>query len=529
MDQKMLDALPLGVSSFSLLRRLNRIYVDKTDLIYRLASGRKKLFLTRPRRFGKSLLVSTFESLFKYGLRDFSGLKIADLWNEDISSYKVIHLDFSGLNGATSKKEFSFMLGKTIARCLEETESGYSGAEPEDFDLWLRKQKDLSVVLLIDEYDSPLTAVLDRPELFFEIRDVLANFYSYLKTNDRVFRFVFITGITKFSNLNIFSQLNDLEDITLNPYFGGLLGYTHSEIKTYFGEYIQNAALELNLSEASLFNQLIKNYDGFCFERTAQSQVFAPWSIMSFFQYPSLGFLNYWFESGGKPAVLLRYFKSHSLRRPEEYGKDKNLSLSELAGSSDMGAISDLALLTQTGYLTIKDVKYGIAHLGYPNAEVRTAMANLYLESLLKGRLAGQVGAGGIVEVLTHETPESLFHILNRLFASIDYQNYPVKDEASLRGFVQVYFSGAGLNPHVEHHSSHGRSDLEVKTGNRQWILEFKLVDDDSSETKRLEEALIQLRKYGQDSSSKEVLKVALIFSKEKRTFVKWKALNSNE
>lgn len=152
------------------------------------------------------------------------------------------------------------------------------------------------------------------------------------------------------------------------------------------------------MSEASLFNQLIKNYDGFCFERTAQIQVFAPGSIMSFFQYPSLGFLNYWFESGGKPAVLLRYFKSHSLRRPEEYGKDKTLSLSELAGSSNMEAISDLALLTQTGYLTIKDVKYGVAHLGHPNAEVRTAMANLYLEFLLKGRLAGQVGAGEIVD-----------------------------------------------------------------------------------------------------------------------------------
>lgn len=282
----------------------------------------------------------------------------------------------------------------------------------------------------------------------------------------------------------------------------------------------------MNISKSELFHELVKHYNGFCFEKSATQQVFAPWSILNFFKYVSDGFEDYWFETGGRTTALLRFLKSHSLRRPEEYGKDKSLPLSMLSGSSDIEGVSDLVLLTQTGYLTIKDVKYGVAYLGYPNAEVQTAMANLYMELLLKGRVAGQVGAGPIVEVLVNETPEELFRILNRLFGSIDYQNYPVRDEASVRGFVQVYLTGAGLSPRIEQHSAHGRSDLEVIVGKRHWIMEFKVITNSSEEEVKLLEALEQLRKYGKESNSPELFKVALVFSKEKREFVRWSRLS---
>lgn len=521
-----MDALPLGVSSFSRLRITNRFYVDKTELVYGLASASNKLFLTRPRRFGKSLLISTFESLFKYGLRDFKGLAIEKLWKEDVSPYTVVRLDFSGLNGAKTKKEFSAMFGKAISRSFVGSGYEYEGTEPDDFDKWLKYQKDASVVLLIDEYDAPLTAVLDQPKLFEEFRDILANFYSFIKANDRVFRFVFITGITKFSNLNIFCQINDLDDISLKSKYGSLLGYTHQEVKDYFGTYLEEAAKTLNISKSELFQELVKHYNGFCFEKSATQQVFAPWSILNFFKYVSDGFEDYWFETGGRTTALLRFLKSHSLRRPEEYGKDKSLPLSMLSGSSDIEGVSDLVLLTQTGYLSIKDVKYGVAYLGYPNAEVQTAMANLYMELLLKGRVAGQVGAGPIVEVLVNESPGDLFLILNRLFGSIDYQNYPVRDEASVRGFAQVYLTGARLSPRIEQHSAHSRSDLEVKVGKRHWIMEFKVVTNPSEEEAKLHEALEQLRKYGKESNSPELFKVALVFSKEKREFVRWSRLS---
>ena len=188
--------------------------------------------------------------------------------------------------------------------------------------------------------------------------------------------------------------------------------------------------------------------------------------------------------------------------------------------------MSDLGLLTQTGYLTIKAVKYGdTVYLDYPNLEVKKAMGQLYVEHLLTGRSAGQVGAGPIVQVLSEESAEALVHILNRLFAAIDYQRYPVRDEASVRAFTQVYFAGAGLEPKVEHHTAHGRSDLEVKANSRHWILEFKVSRSEDDPEQKLEEAVkqLKLKGYGDDPASEILFKVALVFSFEERKFIRWK------
>lgn len=234
---------------------------------------------------------------------------------------------------------------------------------------------------------------------------------------------------------------------------------------------------------------------------------------------------DYWFESGGRPAALVRYLKSHSLRSPEEYGKEKSISLDVLSGSSDVETLSDVGLLTQAGYLTIKSIKYGnTVFLDYPNLEVRRAMAQLYLEQLLGGRLAGQVGAGPIISVLSEEEAESVFHILNRLFESIDYKNYPIRDEASVRAFVQVYFAGAGLEPRVEQHNAHGRSDLEIKLNHRHWVFEFKVVREGQSQELKLQEAMDQLisRQYGRQNETDELIRVALVYSIKDRRFVKW-------
>lgn len=178
---------------------------------------------------------------------------------------------------------------------------------------------------------------------------------------------------------------------------------------------------------------------------------------------------------------MIEYLKSNSLSRPEEYGREKTISLSELSGASDIETLSDIGLLTQTGYLTIKSVRFGnTVYLDYPNVEVRTAMAQLYTSCLLNGRTAGEVGAGSIAEVLREDSAESVFHILNRLFLSIDFQGFPVRDEASVRAYVQVYIAGAGLHPKIEHHNAHGRSDLEVgvviDTGclNLKWFVKVK-------------------------------------------------------
>lgn len=531
MEKKELKLLPLGTSEFSTLRLRDQIYVDKTELIYQLARLPEKFFLARPRRFGKSLLISTFESLFKYGLRDFKGLAIEKLW-KDKKTYNVVRLDFSEIKDFDGAEVFRERLTSLISRKFASLGFSYENhptqTVSDQLSDWLEVQEKNSLVLLIDEYDSPLTSCLNNRELFEQVRRVLSGFYAVLKSNDGVLRFVFITGITKFNKTSILSELNNLSDISLSPRFGALLGYTHEELKKYFLDYLNVASALLELSTAELLNKLILQYDGFCFERTAKQKVFTPWSLLKFFSEPKSGFIDYWFESGGKPTVLVEYLKSHALRYPEEYGQEKTISLSSLSGSSDVESLSDIGLLTQAGYLTIKDIKYGdTVFLDYPNLEVRRSMAQLYMERLLKGKVAGQVGAGPIVKVLCEESAESVFHILNRLFLAIDYQNYPVRDEASVRAFVQVYFAGAGLDPKVEHHNAHGRSDLEVRAAGRHWVFEFKVVHDGESEEEKLLEGIeqISLRRNGEQQTSADLRRVVLVYSIKDRLFVKWQEL----
>ncbi|WP_304626395.1 AAA family ATPase [uncultured Parasutterella sp.] len=520
--------LPVGTSDFSTLRLRNQIYVDKTELIYQIASQSQKFFFARPRRFGKSLLISTFESLFKYGLRDFKGLAIENLWKEKCT-YNVVSLDFSVIPSFSSVEEFSKKFMAILGGGFSPFGFNYVPDPLNDFFdqlfTWMRAQPRNSLVILIDEYDAPLTGCLNNKDLFESVRAVMANFYAILKSNDRVLRFAFITGITKFNKASIFSGLNNLSDLSLDVNYGSLLGYTPYEVEKYFSEFLSRAAKKLCRNKDELFTELINRYDGFCFERSASIRVFSPWSLLQFLSSPENGLIDYWFESGGRPSVLIEYLKSHSLRNPEEYGREKTISLSELSGASDIEILSDIGLLTQTGYLTIKSVRFGnTVYLDYPNVEVRTAMAQHYTSCLLNGRTAGEVGAGSIAEVLREDSAESVFHILNRLFLSIDFQGFPVRDEASVRAYVQVYIAGAGLNPKIEHHNAHGRSDLEVGVGDRHWVFEFKVVRKGESKEEKLRAGVEQMtsKHYGEQQSSPELKRVVLVYSIEERQFVKW-------
>lgn len=527
MKRETLQDLPLGTSSFEALREAGEIYVDKTDFIFQLASKRRKLFLARPRRFGKSLLISTLESLFRHGLAYFRDLKIEKLWKEE-RTYTVVRLDFSEIRDFRSSEEFSKRLTALLARKFRPAGLNYQLSAlfsmPDQLSDWLSTLPANSLVILIDEYDAPLTACLNDLRLFEEVRLKLARFYAALKANDAAFRLIFITGITKFNKTSIFSELNNVSDISLSPEYGSLLGYTHNEVRSYFADYLVRSAAILKDDEEKLFEELARHYDGFCFDRDASQKVFAPWSLLNFFEDPRSGLVDYWFESGGKPNVLQKYLQSHSLRNPEEYGKEKSVPINVLSGSSDPNSLSDIGLLTQTGYLTIKKVEGETVYVGYPNLEVRTAMAQLYIEQLLAGKTLEQAGADKIARRLETEGVDSIVHMLNRLFASLDYMNYPVRNEASLRSFIQVFFSGAGLDPIVEHHNAHGRSDLEVRAGERVWLLELKVAKVGENSERLLREAVDQIkeRRYGYSHLDKTIIKVALVFSIEKREFVHW-------
>ncbi len=525
MKKETLQPLPLGTSNFVSLREAGQIYVDKTDLVYEMASKRGKYFLSRPRRFGKTLLISTFESLFKHGLRDFRGLAIEKLWKEE-SPYKTLRLDFSSLKGYSSARQFQKAFNDYLSELMfrEELEIPKKTTALRDFFYWLSVQRPNSVVILIDEYDAPLTECLNNTELFDSIRNCLSRFYAKIKEWDGSIRFLLMTGITKFSKTSIFSSLNTLKDISIHSKYSALLGYTKEEVEEYFEGYLEEASSVLNFPKDKLLSELARHYDGFCFDRRAQTRVFVPWSLLNFFSDPEEGFLNYWFASGGRPSVLVRYLVSHSLKKPESYGVQQTIALDILENSSDLETLSDVGLLTQTGYLTIKRVVESSAYVDYPNAEVRRSMARLCIEQISGGKTAEAVGVDNVARRLAVESAESIVALLGRMLEAIDYQNYPIRDEASVRAFVQVYLAGAGLDPRAEVHGSHGRSDLEVEAGNRLWVFEFKVKREGDNDEALIREALEQmkLRRYGEAREAEERLKVALVFSIEERRFVRW-------
>ena len=527
--ETILAPLPLGTSDFSALRKSGQIYVDKTRLIYTLASKRQKFFLSRPRRFGKSLLLSTFESLFKYGLRDFHGLEIESLWKDE-NTYQVIRLDFSNLKDFSSVEEFSELLDQylldtlTVNRLVSPIKTDKEGLRA--FIGWLALQADNSVVLLLDEYDTPLTSCLNKPELFDEVRKKLWRLYAGFKQWDGAIRFFFMTGIAKFSQTSIFSELNHFTDISLMSEFGSLLGYSHQEVQKYFSDYLEQASLQLGIEKDKLLEELTLNYDGFCFEKTASQHVFSPWSLLKFFNFPSNGFDNYWYESGGQPGILLEYLKSHSTLKPEEYENEKQIQLDDLALSAKFSILDDKVLLAQTGYLTIKAVRGTTVTLGYPNREVSVSMARLYAEAILDKNAINRAGEGYLADYFEDGNLSAFVEEVNRIVLGIDYQAFPLSSEASCRAavFIMVSSSSTLITARCEAHNAHGRSDLEIQTDKNYWVLEFKYCRKGDSPEALLQEAVRQIkaRQYGSQLPQSNLIRAALVFSQKERKFTHW-------
>ena len=522
--------LPLGRSTFATLRARDEIYVDKTALIYQLAQFDSKIFLARPRRFGKSLLTSTFESLFKEGLRDFQGLAIEKLWSDH--TYPVVRLDFSEIKEFANIDEFKTNYQNFLLSNFREVgfkpNPSLAGDVIFELSAWFKTLAPSSLVILIDEYDAPLTNCLDKSDLFNLVRSNLSRLFLTLKSNEGCLRFFFMTGITKFSNTSIFSAFNNLQDISLYPTYGTLLGYTEDEIRFFFKDYLTRAADRLHLTEQQILEQLRENYDGFSFDMDVSSHVYCPWSVLNFLNYPELGFQNYWYTSGGQPTVLMKYLTNHALQSPSVYDEPILVSLSELSASRQYDEISIEALLTQAGYLTIKEKVGGdYVRLGYPNEEVSRSMAQLYAGELLKGRNIAQSGVPILAKVMASETPETVVNYFNRALGSIDYVRYPIANEAACRAYLQVLLIGAALVPKVEVHNAHGRSDMEVEVGDRHWIFEFKYAGTGSEVETLLSQAVEQMKTqhYGESLSGRQLIRVALVFNGQERRFSAWQAI----
>ncbi len=524
-----LPTLPLGASDFKSLRLRKQLYVDKTALIWQLARRSEKFFLTRPRRFGKSLLVSTFATLFQDGLTHFSGLAIEKLWQD--KTYHVVKIDFSEVKNFRNFDEFAEKLDNTLEDAFALTGFRRNASSEkslvQQLSFWLKTQPNNSLVLLIDEYDAPQTACLNDKTLFTDVRTRLADFYAIVKSNDACWRFVFMTGIAKFNQTGIFSELNNFTDISLDPLFAPLLGYTDEDIDQYFAGYVDAAARAANLPPVELRRQLRENYDGYCFDEDASEHLYAPWSVLQFFSRPSRGFQNYWMESGGKLTFLQKYLHSHSLKSPENYASEKEIFIDDLKGSSDFDGINDLVLLTQAGYLTIKRRNVESFYVGYPNKEVADSLGSLYRRLLLKQRSLTAVGADSLGKAACDGNADFLFDQANHAFAGIDYQQHPIANEKHCQAFLQIFLAGLGLTVIPEQHGALGRSDLEIDAPKLHWVLEIKYLRKGESMDALLAKATAQLKEklYGA-ASLKPVLRVAVVFSEEKRQFVRWQLVD---
>lgn len=363
---------PLGIQTFSEIRNRNMLYVDKTAYVYRLASSGKFFFLSRPRRFGKSLLVSTFQSYFEGKKELFKGLAIEQLeheWNE----YPVLHFDMSGgkhMNKEQLNRYLLYILKSNEERFGVNTDSTDPNIRLSNLINSIYHQTGKQVVVLIDEYDAPLLDVVHHEEYLGALRQIMRNFFSPLKLSEPYLRFVFITGITKFSQLSIFSELNNIKNISMDEPYAGICGITKDELLTQMSNDIDMLAAKLSLTREETINQLKENYDGYHFTIPGPD-VFNPYSLLNCF---ADGKLNaYWFASG-TPTYLIEMMRKFDMM-PANIGQDIEADKGDFDAPTET-LTTIMPLLYQSGYLTIK--KYApetdLYTLGIPNKEIRVGL-----------------------------------------------------------------------------------------------------------------------------------------------------------
>ncbi|MCP4152698.1 MAG: AAA family ATPase [bacterium] len=510
--------LPIGIQTFEKIISDDYLYVDKTRDIHKLVSGGGQYyFLSRPRRFGKSLLISTLKEIFSGNKELFKGLWIYD--NIDWKKYPVIHIDFSKINYKTPEI-LEASLAKSIRKIGKEFDITLDEADNyKDVFIELIEQlgKINPVVILIDEYDKPIIDKIEKRETVVASgnRDVLKEFYAVIKACDSFNRFAFITGISKFSKVSVFSALNNLTDITLDDQFSTIMGYTRQELLHYFGPWLEQPGKEE--SNAQLTANLESWYNGYSWD--GKKFVYNPFSVLNYFREGQFG--NYWFETG-TPSILVRLIREFDIdiTALETYRAGK-----AIFSSFDVEKMHVVALLFQTGYLTIKeiepvDARTSLYILSYPNIEVKESFLE-YLLSDYSARFPDEISVimVGIRKHLFAGDAGAFIESLETLFARIPYDMFVKEREAYYSTVVFLVLTLIGITIDSEVETNHGRVDAVVETERYVFVLEFKM--GHASEAMKQ----IKKRQYHQKylSSSKKVMLVGVGFDKDKRNIGDYK------
>jgi hypothetical protein len=511
-----LKNMPIGVQDFEKLRNGDYLYVDKTALVYQLVSSGSYYFLSRPRRFGKSMLLSTLHAYFSGKKELFEGLAIEKL-EKDWTEYPVLHLD---LNVGEYKTEDD--LRNKLSANLNEWEQLYGKVDYEKslgmrFEGVIRRAYEKTgqrVVILVDEYDKPVLQAIKNNELQETFRTILKVFYGALKSMDRCIKFAFLTGVTKFGKVSVFSDLNHLYDISMDNQYAPICGITDEELETIFAPYIQRLATAMHRTCDEVREWLRVNYDGYHFCEDSVG-VYNPFSILCTFQSNKIK--NYWFETG-TPSYLVYLLKKHNYNLEQMATAECD---ADVLNSVDSQSTNPIPVIYQSGYLTIKgyNPRFGIYKLGFPNAEVEDGFMKFllpYYSPINRSQSAFYIA--NFVEEVEAGKVDEFFKRLSSLFADTPYEL--IKDlENHYQNVLFIVARLMGLYVKAEYHTSEGRIDLVLQTDTYTYVMEFKL--DGTAE-----EALAQIndKNYALPFAvgNRKVVKIGVNFSSATRNIERW-------
>ena len=544
--------LPIGIQSFEDIRKEDFVYVDKTKHLLNLVRKKGCYFLSRPRRFGKSLTISTLESMFKGKTELFKGLYAEDWVKEQAKNPNpVIRLDMSALGNYENKKELNKSIINYLVRYYIKKYKLDIVLQDSSSDVFLDVINELykqfgKVVVLIDEYDKPMTDNIDNLEKANEMRELLRPFYSILKGRDEV-KFVMFTGVSKFSKAGVFSGLNNLKDISMSENYGDIVGYTQKELEDNFGDWLEKNGHKMSLSKEELLNKIKKHYDGFSFD--GKVRVYNPFSVLNFFDEGR--FRNYWYVSG-LPSFLVKYFKKHGITNPDKF---RHVEVeSNFADEHEIESSTCESFLYQAGYLTIekwesKDDKE-ILTLDYPNLEVLGSISSLYLKDIyhIENYLPLGNALWNAIKTLKDGNVEEIVGIFNNLLEKmlkdifapskegekkLDFPKKAKEDnfifsnrmsgEAYYRSlFVVLLRGGAGVSSFQESYTKDGRSDLIIPFDDKIIIIEFKFANNSKEVDKKRAEGQEQVKRYAESykNERKKIITVVLVADNEKRQVV---------
>ena len=507
---------PIGIQNFEKIRKGGYFYIDKTALVYQLVKTGSYYFLSRPRRFGKSLLISTLEAYFQGKKELFTGLAVERL-EKDWIKYPILHLDLN-----IEKYDTPESLDNILEKSLTAWEKLY-GAEPSERSFSLRfagiieracKQAGQRVVILVDEYDKPMLQAISNEKLQKQFRDTLKPFYGALKTMDGYIKFAFLTGVTKFGKVSVFSDLNNLDDISMRKDYVEICGVSDQELHENLDIELHEFAETQGLSYDKLCTKLKEYYDGYHFTHNSIG-IYNPFSLLNAFKYKEFG--SYWFETG-TPTYLVKLLKKHhyDLERMAHEETD-----AQVLNSIDSESTNPIPVIYQSGYLTIKgyDERFGIYRLGFPNREVEEGFIRFLLPFYANvNKVESPFEVQKFVREVETGDYDSFFHRLQSFFADTTYEVIR-EQELHYENVLFIVFKLVGFYTKVEYHTNNGRVDLILQTDKFIYIMEFKL-------NGTAEEALQQInnKRYALpfEADGRKLFKIGINFSEKTRNIEKW-------